>query len=195
MAFLVRRPATTPSRPDGLREVHSSAADRPGYRATHSGITGRGDGHSLSGKLCTLGETYVNRWWHVVNDDSRDQIANRDGQRPLIPGRLYPDLLNFAEHHGMQIHGSHRSRTTSAKASGMPSKNMAPHGVETRRPEYPLTGGRTGPSGKRWPAPRLLIVLTSACLSRRPTLPHLARTGGTQHLGVQFAGDEERSLI
>ena len=111
----VEEPAAFAS-PTSDNTVHARRVDRVDvlwrlddtqYRRPIDGITGRGNAHSLKRQALHVGETYANRWWHVVNDDSRDQIASRDGQRPLIPGRLYPDLLNFAEHHGMQIHGSH----------------------------------------------------------------------------------------
>jgi hypothetical protein len=77
------------------------------YRRAIPGVTGRGNTHSLKRQALLIGETYAQRWWSVVNNESRDAVTTRSRQALEIPGRLYTDLLAFAELHGMHLHGSH----------------------------------------------------------------------------------------
>ena len=81
------------------------------YRRAIPGVTGRGNTHSLKRQSLLVGETYAQRWWSVVNDESRDAVTARSRQAPEIPGRLYADLLAFAELHGMHLHGSHEIKS------------------------------------------------------------------------------------
>lgn len=77
------------------------------YRRAIPGVTGRGNTHSLKRQALLIGETYAQRWWSVVNYESRDAVIARSSQAPEIPRRLYADLLTFTESHGMHLHGSH----------------------------------------------------------------------------------------
>jgi hypothetical protein len=75
------------------------------YRRPIQGITGRGNTHALKRQAMLIGSTYATRWLSVVNDQTReDLIAAARG--PHVPGRLYRDLLNFSDRHGLPVHES-----------------------------------------------------------------------------------------
>ena len=76
------------------------------YQRPVDGITGRGNAHALKCQAILLGRTYAERWRSVVNDETCEQvIAAKSGL--IVPGRLYGDLLTFAESQGLSIHGAH----------------------------------------------------------------------------------------
>jgi hypothetical protein len=75
------------------------------YDRRVDGVTGHGNTHTLKRQALLLGRTYAERWSAVVTDEAREQLEAVKDQR-WVPGRLYPDLLNFAEAHGLGVHGS-----------------------------------------------------------------------------------------
>lgn len=78
------------------------------YRQPVDGITGRGNTHVLKRQAILLGSTYAQRWCAVVDDETQERLIdlNRGQHGPWLPSRLYPDILTFAEAHGLQVHGS-----------------------------------------------------------------------------------------
>lgn len=75
------------------------------YRRPIVGVTGQGNAHTLRRQALLVGITYAERWSLVVTDAAREQAISGDGSL-WVPGRLYPDLLTFAETHGLPVHGS-----------------------------------------------------------------------------------------
>lgn len=75
------------------------------YQQRVDGVTGHGNSHTLKRQALLVGRTYAERWSSVVTDADRDQLAAQ-ADRDWVPGRLFADLLAFADAHHLPVHGS-----------------------------------------------------------------------------------------
>ena len=99
------RPASSAGRSSSC-SLHSLwQLDAPLYQQRVEGVTGRGNSHTLKRQALLVGRAYAQRWESVVTDEAREQLAGLTG-RDWVPGRLFADLLTFAEAHNVQVHGS-----------------------------------------------------------------------------------------
>ncbi|HKO32260.1 MAG TPA: hypothetical protein VJY85_00795, partial [Candidatus Limnocylindria bacterium] len=98
---------TSPTRPSAVMDGWDTLwqLDVALYYRRIDGVTGQGNTHTLKRQALLLGRTYAERWSSVVTDATREQLDAVKDQR-WVPGRLYADLLNFADTHGLGVHGS-----------------------------------------------------------------------------------------
>jgi hypothetical protein len=75
------------------------------FRRPIDGVTGHGGSDALRHQALLVGRTYAERWWSVVNAAARTIVTASDDTF-AVPGRLYGDLLTFAETHGIRLYGS-----------------------------------------------------------------------------------------
>ena len=93
-------------RQDAARLDSLSHMDDVGFHRRIHKVTGVGDTDALRRQALRVGETYAERWWSVVTHDQHELVIACAAQGPEVPGRLYADLLTFAEQQGLHLYGS-----------------------------------------------------------------------------------------